>query len=165
MTQDDIFVISHRKAMGEETAKKMLADAKKNQPKDDEHTEVWLDIYGNEHHPNGDVEEALYPGETLQQKIRRFDELSARVAAIRMARLAGMIPTPEDDEDDEDPSDDSLLDDVVEKDDFGEVIQPAKKKKVVVEDNPNDDVKTVVAGDEPANGADGSASAVMASDE
>ena len=100
MTKDELFIEIRKKAMGEDAAKKMLSLAKKSVEGQVKPTKVYLNIYGNEVHVNGDVSASLSKGETLQEKIARFDRLSAQVSAIRLARQMGVLSLEDDDEED-----------------------------------------------------------------
>lgn len=131
MLDKKTFVDMYKKAIGSSRAEKMFQEVQSIQKDKKDHSEVYLNEFGNEIHVNGDMAASLLKGETLKERIARFDALAERVAAVRLARQMGILPS-EDVE--EDINDDSLLDDVEIKDDFGDVIEKptiAEKKESV----------------------------------
>lgn len=119
MTKDEIFICQHKKACGEEAAKKMLETLKKKQPDVKAATKVFINVYGEEVHVNPAPSMPLVKAETLAEKIARFDRLSAVVASNR-SLLQEMAESGFFDDDEEDIMAEKEMEDVEEVDDFGE---------------------------------------------
>lgn len=168
MLSKDVFVKMYSKAIGKAQAEEMYDNVVSMLPKEKKPSKVYLNAFGAEVHVNGDVAAAMNKGETLQERIARFDKLAAQVAAIRYARAMGMLP--EDDGPEEDVNDFSKLDDVEIRDDFGDVVEnpsvaePALAGNSTAAGSATDDGVDVVAGDEPANVA-ANAAAMPSNDE
>lgn len=108
---------------------------------------IYLDEYGNEVHVRGPLVDRVRKIESLSERIARYDRLAASVRASRAAMMHAMGEMFTD-EADEDPNDDSLLDNVPEKDDFGEdhyIKQPAAPEKGEAAANGS----AALSGDEP----------------
>lgn len=166
MLDDKVFIEMYSKAIGKAAAREMLSEVRKTLSIKEKPTESYLNEFGNEVHVNGDVSASLTKGETLQERIARFDKLADQVAAIRYARAMGMLP--DDDGPDEDVNDFSKLDDVEIRDDFGDIVpnqssaEPADAGNANAASVPSDDGAGSVAGDEPATAA--AIAATMASE-
>lgn len=112
-----------------DTFKASIAKFAKNASK------VYLNEFGNEVHVNGPTV-AVLKTETLREKIERLDRLAATVRANRAAMaqvyhdmgIVGVDRNGNPIVEDEDPKDFSLLDDVEQRDDFGEVVANSNKK-------------------------------------
>lgn len=169
MNKDEIFVAQHKKAMGEEKARKMLEDVKKAYKSEEKPKKVYISVYGGEVHVNGPVVVQVEKPETLAEKIARFERLAETVRANRslMSQLAHDIIS----DDEEDINDDSLLDDVEDLDAFGEPVQKvsvAEHKDSTPSGSDSDDVghqPQVIEGDEPSKTADGAQPSDMPSQE
>lgn len=152
MDKDTIFICQHKKACGEDKAKKMLESLKKQETKKEDHKKVYISIYGGEVHVNGPVAVCVRKPESLAEKIARFEALAERVAANRM--LVHQVINDTFNEGDEDVLDDKI-DDFDDVDDFGELVekQPvAKPKEFTAEGSDTDNVgnDSVIADDESA---------------
>ena len=169
MLSKEIFVKMYSKAIGKVQAEEMYDQVVKSLPVKKDARKVYLNAFGAEVHVNGDVSAALKKGETLAERIARFDRLSAQVAAIRYARAMGMLP--EDEGDEEDVNDFSKLDDVEIKDDFGDVIEkpsvaePSSDGNVIAKGDDSADGVVGVSGDEPDAGAEPGSAAMLSNDE
>lgn len=166
MLSDKIFVNMYKKAIGEAAAKKMLSEIRDSLKKNEKPSKVYLNEFGAEVHVNGDVVASLSKGETLIEKIARFNRLEEQVAAIRFAQQNGMLPPFDDFE--EDVNDFSLLDDVEIIDEFGDkhisVAQPAQAGNVTGSAGDASDGVSKVAGDEPALASSSSDDGAMVSE-
>ena len=163
MLDKQIFIGMYKKAIGASRAAKMFEEAQSIQKEQKTHSEVFLNEFGNEVHVKGDLAASLLKGETLKERIARFDALAERVAAIRLARQVGILPS-EDVE--EDVNDDSLLDDVEIRDDFGDIVsvaEPAKPEKSVSKETVPPMSAGDISGDEPVEPA-GTASDMVTGD-
>lgn len=106
-------------------------------------SKVYLNEFGNEIHVNGPTV-AVLKTETLREKIDRLDRLAATVRANRAAMMQvyndmGVVGIDKDGNpvvEEEDPNDFGLLDDVEEKDEFGEVVVNSNKKPSADADAP-----------------------------
>lgn len=167
MLTDKTFIEMYAKAIGKAAAREMLSEVRKTLSTKEKPTESYLNEFGNEVHVNCDVAASLTKGETLQERIARFDKLAERVAAIRYARAMGMLPDV-DDGPDEDPNDFDKLDDVEEIDAFGDLVEkpsvtePAPAGNVTANGGSATDGAGSVAGDESATAA--ATAATMASE-
>lgn len=126
MSKDEIFLLSHAKAIGMAAAKVMLQELKA--VKHENPSKVYIDAYGCEVHVNGPTVAPLSKPETLAQKIARFDALSEKVRQTR-ALMMGLVH--DIDEDDGDLEDDSFVDDTPQVDDFGDILETVPLKKPV----------------------------------
>ena len=98
-------------------------------------SKVYLNEFGNEVHVNGPTV-AFLKTETLREKIERLNRLAATVRANRAAMaqvyndmgFVGIDKNGNPVVEQEDPNDFSLLDDVEQRDEFGDVIVNSNKK-------------------------------------
>lgn len=155
MLDKKTFVCMYKKAIGASQAAKMFDEAQSIQKEQKTHSEVFLNEFGNEVHVNGDMAASMLKGETLKERIARFDKLAATVAALRLARFA---EDPDHfDEFDEDVNDDSLLDDIEIRDDFGDKVEkPSSAEQKDSASAAQSMPAASVSGDEPvdASGTD-----------
>lgn len=108
---------------------------------------IYLDEFGNEVHVRGPLIDRVRKIESLPERIARYDRLAASVRASRAAMMHAMGEMFTD-EAEEDPNDDTLLDNVPERDVFGDehyVKQPAVPEKGVATANGS----AALSGDEP----------------
>lgn len=153
MLDKKTFIGMYKKAIGASQAAKMFDEVQSIQKKQETHSEVYLNEFGNEVHVKGDMVASLVKGETLKERIARFDKLAERVAAVRMARALGILPS-EDIE--EDVNDDTLLDDVEIRDDFGDIVEKptvAEPEKSVAKATVPPMSAAEISGDEPVSAA------------
>lgn len=157
MLDKQTFIDMYKKAIGTARAEKMYKEVCDTQQelkkRSTELKNVFLNEFGNEVHQKGDLAASLVKGETLRERIARFDALAERVAAIRMARALGVLPSEEIEED---VNDDSLLDDVEIRDDFGDIVsvaEPAKPEKSVSKETVPPMSVGDISGDEPVEPA------------
>lgn len=157
MLDKKTFIDMYKKAIGASRAEKMYNEVMECQKELKKRSEalydVFLNEFGNEVHLKGDMAASLIKGETLKERIARFDRLSEHVAAVRMARALGVLPS-EDIE--EDVNDDTLLDDVEIRDDFGDIVEKptvAGPEKSVAEATVPPMSAAEISGDEPVSAA------------
>lgn len=106
-------------------------------------SKVYLNEFGNEVHVNG-PKVAILKTETLRKKIERLDRLAASVRANRAAMSQvfddmGIVGIDKDGRpviEEEDPTDFGLLDDVEQRDEFGDIVANSNKKPSADADAP-----------------------------
>lgn len=106
-------------------------------------SKVYLNEFGNEVHVNGPTV-AVLKTETLREKIERLDRLAAVVRANRAAMSQvfedmGVVGIDKDGRpviEEEDPTDFGLLDDVEQRDEFGDIVANSNKKPSADADAP-----------------------------
>lgn len=116
------FIQAHIK-QGAVSKLKSLAQ-KTSEVKDETPTNAFLSHTGGEIHVNGPTVEYLHKGETLVEKIARFDKLAERVMQNRRL-MSGLVQDLLDNEENPDDFDFVDGDDV---DEFGDVIEKAAAK-------------------------------------
>lgn len=106
-------------------------------------SKVYLNEFGNEVHVNGPTV-AVLKTETLREKIERLDRLAATVRANRAAMaqvfddmgVVGIDKNGNPVVEEEDPTDFGLLDDVEQRDEFGDIVANSNKKPSADADAP-----------------------------
>ena len=145
LNKDD-FIKSHAKAGGSKLAEQLynrLQAKIKSLPECP--LKMYLSATGGEVQVNGPGSQSTRKPETLQEKIARFDRLAVQVAASR-AVMHGLSQELTDD-DDIDAEDDDFAD-IIEKDEFGDVIgKPSVQPKAATN---NASGQQSVDGDEPS---------------
>lgn len=128
MDKDKIFIEQHKRAQGEDAAKKMLENVKKSQIDTKNATNVYINVYGEEVHVNGPIVQPVAKFETLAEKIARFDRLAANVAANRALLLELSQSGVFDDSEETPEEEDKAMEEVESVDDFGDVVVKSQPK-------------------------------------
>lgn len=145
LNRDD-FIKSHAKAGGSKKAEKLYKQLQaKIKLLPECPLKMYLSATGNEVHVNGPVAQSTRKPESLREKIARFDRLAQAVASSRAAQFG--LSKELTDDDDIDAEDDNFAD-IVERDEFGDVVaKPSVQPKAATN---NASGQQLIDGDEPS---------------